>query len=311
MDYRRRYNLTVDENLFVAKRNIVDNIWKIALIEGLSLGYPETYAIYNGMSVANKTVDEIIAVNNLKHAWQFIFDTVDYPTDFDYICKLNGYVGDGKLFYKAGQLRNVPVSIRGTIWKPDYPDEFKIKESLRNIMSTENPTERCITLMLYCMRAQMFSGGNNSTAILAANHEMIRNGCGIISVPVERQTEFSERLIKFYESNEMSALKQFVYNFCIDGIDLETQRKHDKKQLSLRRKTMTFNRKKFNFPVPKEVENAITELEKAVLSNSSDLDIYLDWFKQCVRSGTGGEDGMTDEQADEVLHYYYNRQYLK
>lgn len=74
---------------------------------------------------------------------------------------------------------------------------------------------------------------------------------------------------------------------------------------------MTFIRKKFDFAVPGEVENAITELEKAVLSDSIDVDIYLDCFKQSVRWCTGGEDGMTDEQADEVLHYYYNRQYLR
>ncbi len=74
---------------------------------------------------------------------------------------------------------------------------------------------------------------------------------------------------------------------------------------------MKFIRKKFDFPIPKVVEDAITELENAVLSNSIDLDIYLDEFKQNVRWGTGGEDGMTDEQADEVLHYYYNRRYLK
>lgn len=72
-----------------------------------------------------------------------------------------------------------------------------------------------------------------------------------------------------------------------------------------------FIRKEFNFPVPEEVEDAINELEKAVLEHSSMLDIYLDEFKLCVRSNTGGENGMTDEQADEVLHYYYNRRYLK
>ena len=72
-----------------------------------------------------------------------------------------------------------------------------------------------------------------------------------------------------------------------------------------------FIRKKFDFPVPQEVENAVTELENAALTDSAHLDIYLDKFKQSVRSATGGDGGMTDEQADEVLHYYYTRQYLK
>ena len=72
-----------------------------------------------------------------------------------------------------------------------------------------------------------------------------------------------------------------------------------------------FIRKKFDFTVPQEVENAITEFENAVLTDSAHVDIYLDEFKLSVRSATGGDGGMTDEQADEVLHYYYTRQYLK
>lgn len=68
------------------------------------------------------------------------------------------------------------------------------------------------------------------TSMLAANHEMIRNGCGIISVPIEIQPEFTKLLVKFYETNDMSAVKQFVFDNCIDGIDMETQRKYVEKQ---------------------------------------------------------------------------------
>ena len=153
------------------------------------------------------------------------FDTIDYPTDFNYICQLNRYVGDGQLFFNAGFLRSIPVSVGGTSWKPDFPNEFLIKENLVKIFTLNNPTDRCITLMLYCMRAQMFIDGNKRTSMLAANHEMIRNGCGIISVPIEHQNEFRKLLIQFYETNDMTDLKQFVYDACIDGIDLEAQRK--------------------------------------------------------------------------------------
>ena len=242
MSFERKFNLTTEENIFVAKRNIVDYIWKSAKLEGLSVTFPDTDAIYNGISVANIPVDEIIAVNNLKHSWRFIFDTVEYPTDFNYICQLNRIVGGDNLVYNAGFLRNVPVSIGGTsstnalkrlsstnalkrlLFKPDFPNEFLIKEALRDIMLIENPTERSIVLMLYCMRAQMFIDGNKRTSMLAANHEMIRNGCGIISVPIEHQNEFRKLLIQFYETNDMTDLKQFVYDACIDGIDLEAQR---------------------------------------------------------------------------------------
>ena len=108
MSFERKFNLTTEENIFVAKRNIVDYIWKSAKLEGLSVTFPDTDAIYNGISVANIPVDEIIAVNNLKHSWRFIFDTVEYPTDFNYICQLNRIVGGDNLVYNAGFLRNIP-----------------------------------------------------------------------------------------------------------------------------------------------------------------------------------------------------------
>ncbi|MCM1335221.1 MAG: Fic family protein [Bacteroides sp.] len=225
MSFERKYDLTVDENIFIAKRNLVDYIWKSARLEGLSVTFPDTEAIFNGMSVSNVRVDEIIAVNNLKRSWQFLFDTIDSPTDFRYICQLNRIVGGDNLVYNAGYLRRVPVSIGGTSWKPDIPDEPLIKKGLADIFETENPTERCITLMLYCMRSQMFLDGNKRTSMLAANHEMIKNGCGIISVPIEHQPEFTKLLVEFYETNEMIAIKQFVYDKCIDGINMGTQRR--------------------------------------------------------------------------------------
>ena len=55
--------------------------------------------------------------------------------------------------------------------------------------------------------------------MLAANQVMIQNGCGVISVPIEKQDRFKELLVQFYETNDMSALKAFVYDDCIDGVD--------------------------------------------------------------------------------------------
>lgn len=234
MDMKPKFNLTVEENIFVAKRNIIDYIWKSAKLEGLAVTFPETEAIYNGMGVSNVPVKDIIAVNNLKHAWQFIFETMDYPTDFAYICELNRNVGDGGLIYNAGRLRNIPVTIGGTSWKPDFPNELDIKDAIKKIVKLENPTERSISLMLYCMRSQMFLDGNKRTSMLAANHEMIMNGCGIISVPIEHQLQFTELLVKFYETNAPEELAQFVYNNCIDGLDLREQERTTQKGVSNR-----------------------------------------------------------------------------
>lgn len=228
-----KFRLTVEENIFVAKRNVVDYIWESAKLEGLGVTFPETEEIVNGMSAPNVKVTDIIAVNNLKHAWQFLCDAVDCPTDFAYICQINRLVGGDNLIIRAGYIRNVPVRIGGTKWKPDMPIESVIKEKLAEISKIESATERAITIMLYCMRSQMFLDGNKRTAMLAANHEMIINGCGIISIPIDRQIRFKELLIDYYQTNNMEEIKQFVYDECIDGIDfrLQEQLEREKQQI--------------------------------------------------------------------------------
>lgn len=218
-----KYHMTLEQNIFVAKRNIVDYIWKSARLEGLGVTYPDTEAIFNGLSVAGVKVSDIVAVNNLKHAWQFVLENAAYPVDYPYICQINRLVGGDSLIMGAGYLRKVPVSIGGTTWKPEIPDEEKIKEELLDIGQISGALDRAITLMLYVMRRQMFLDGNKRTAMLAANAVMIAGGCGIITIPIEKQPEFTARLVRFYESGDMEELKNFVYESCIDGIDFEQQ----------------------------------------------------------------------------------------
>ena len=74
--------------------------------------------------------------------------------------------------------------------------------------------------MLWVMRRQMFIDGNKRVAMLFANKIMIDNGCGIISISQNIQSVFFEKLIKFYETGNNTDLKQWIYNNCIDGIDL-------------------------------------------------------------------------------------------
>lgn len=216
---KNKYNMTREQNVFVAKRNIVDYIWKSARLEGLGVTYPDTESIFNGMGANGIPVNEIIAVNNLKRAWQFVLENLDYPMDYPFVCKVNQIVGGDNLVINAGFIRKIPVSIGGTTWKPDMPIESRIKEEMARIMEIENETERGISLMLYLMRKQMFLDGNKRTSMLAANQVMISNGKGIISIPIEYQRDFTGLLVKYYETGEMLKITDFVYDNCIDGMD--------------------------------------------------------------------------------------------
>ena len=79
------YTMSKADNIMYAKRCIVDSIYKQSRLEGIAVTFPETQEIYEGRSVSGLSVEDIIKVNNLKHGWQFIFDTIDYPLDLRYI----------------------------------------------------------------------------------------------------------------------------------------------------------------------------------------------------------------------------------
>lgn len=220
---KNKFNLTREQNVFVAKRNIVDYIWKSANLEGIGVTYPETQVIYDGGVVNGLTVNKIITINNLKYSWQFILENEGIEYDFKALCHLHKLTCD-KLILDGnlGRLRTTPVSIGGTSWKPQFPVESQIKEELEQLLNQpeKSKTEIAIEVMLWIMRRQMFIDGNKRVAMLFANKIMIDNGCGIITISQENQQTFFKKLINYYESGDNTDLKQWVYETSIDGIDL-------------------------------------------------------------------------------------------
>ena len=48
---------------------------------------------------------------------------------------------------------------------------------------------------------------------------MIKHGQGIIMVPVSKIDEYVALLRKYSETNDMTDIKTWIYENCIDGID--------------------------------------------------------------------------------------------
>lgn len=220
-----KYNLSREQNIFIAKRNIVDYIWKSANLEGINVTYLETQAIYDGGVVNGLTVDNIIAINNLKYAWQFILESDNLNYDFNLLTYLHKLTCDKLVLNQdLGKLRTTPVNIGGTNWKPQFPIESQIIEELEMLLkqSQKTKTEIAIEVMLWIMRRQMFIDGNKRVGMLFANKIMIDNGCGIITISQKDQPVFFEKLIKYYETGENTDLKEWIYNTSIDGLEFNS-----------------------------------------------------------------------------------------
>lgn len=149
-----------------------------------------------------------------------MLNTFEYPIDLRYIKQINSEVGKGIIF-REGLLRETDVRIGKTNWKPDIPDEETIKRFIKNVANNKefSATDRAIRTMLYIIRTQMFYDSNKRTARLLVNRIIIENGAEVLSIYVEDQDIFL-KLVRFYETDNEKDIASFLYERCIEGINL-------------------------------------------------------------------------------------------
>lgn len=213
-----KFNLTLDENIFLAKRLIIDNIYSNARIEGCNVTFPETQTILQGVNVPNVKLDDITCILNLRDAWRYIINNINEEFNLNFICKVNENVARNESL-EWGTLRTGKVGISGTDYIPQIPNKEEVENQIANINSIECVTKRAIKYMLYGMRAQLFWDGNKRTSIICANKILISNGKGIITVKDENLNEFNILLTDFYSTNKDEKIFKFIYDKCIFGLE--------------------------------------------------------------------------------------------
>lgn len=214
-----KFTLTKNETIFFAQKNIVQYIYNSAKLEGINITFDEVKGIYNKTIVKNISIYDINTIINLKHAWDFIINTLDAEDDLNYLCKIHNEVAKDEAL-EWGKLRAGNVGISGTDYKPPIPTEKSINYIIRTSKVYESITEKSIDIMVKLMKAQPFWDGNKRTSMMFANKEMIRNGKGVISIPEEKIIDFNRYLSDYYSNNTIEHLKDFIYKNCIDGISM-------------------------------------------------------------------------------------------
>lgn len=226
-----KYAMTQQQNIEIAKRTLVDAIYKSANLEGIAVTYAQTIDILNNVNVASLKPSEISKVFCLRDAWHYTLDHINDDMNLGFLEELHALIARADLSYsELGRIRTEDVLISGTMWRPELPDIEKLHKELVAVMSMSCTTDKALTLMLWIMRRQVFKDGNKRVATLAANKVLIENGCGIVSVPVELDGTFKQMLVDFYESNDSTAIKNFLYDKCMDGLN---PIRHKEKPLSL------------------------------------------------------------------------------
>ncbi|MDD3361073.1 MAG: Fic family protein [Hespellia sp.] len=205
-----------DTAVAMAKRLLVDSIWKSANLEGLGTTFPKTEAILANAPTTTKT-EEVLFVVNMKRAWQFLLDNLDYNNCIMLLRQYNKIVGE-LLFDYAGEIRTISVQIGGTSWEPEIPQSGIIIDSINEIERISDIEIRALKYFCYIARTQMFIDGNKRVAQLMANKILIEKNIGIFQIPIEMLEEFKELLISFYETNDDGEIMRFMKEYCIKRI---------------------------------------------------------------------------------------------
>ena len=204
------------QNLDFARANMKSNIYDQAILEGVTTSYPQTEDIIDNGTVNGMTANDIQKILNLKHAWEFILDSdvAQANTDYYLLCHIAKLVNEG-FFMDGGKIRGVPVKIGGSTYVPPIPSESIVKEKIKEIINSESDDiEIAIKLCMYCMKTQIFIDGNKRASVIFANHYLISHGQGFLVIPEEHVPEFKQKLVAFYEGENIDVISGFLKEKC-------------------------------------------------------------------------------------------------
>jgi len=220
MDFKNKYQLSLEQSVFLAKKKWDENVYCGMRMENRAVTFPQTKTILNGVNVPNVQLDDIQAILNMRDAWRYLMQTIEEPLTLDYICKLNDFIARNEAL-EWGKLRTGTVGISGTEYVPPVPNSDSLRDDLNAIMDNDtSQTEKALNVFLWGARAQIFWDGNKRTSMTAANKILIMAGAGVLTIADKHMERFNELLLNYYNTAEKEVLKEFLYENCIQGIEL-------------------------------------------------------------------------------------------
>lgn len=211
--------MSIDDNILLADKQKIDSIHSAAESEGVACTYAQTEEVINGQNSGLNPKDTRI-IESLNNAMDFTLDKNNLAKEIDlnYILTIHDFL------YLSGTIeisnperyknwRNDSVAIGGTEWRPDPFSLNKFSRQLNELKALE-PLERALAMFELIAKAQPFKDCNKRTAMLVANHELIKNGRGLLLIKKEFDAKYKELLIHYYETDNKKSLEKFLLANC-------------------------------------------------------------------------------------------------
>ena len=217
--FDNKYNMTRQESIFFAKKKWDENIYCGMKMENRNVTFPETKTILDGINVGRVSLDDIQSILNMRDAWKYVIQFIDKPLNLLCLCNINSLVSRNESL-EWGVLRDGEIGISGTNYKPDIPNNDKIHKEFNDIINNNaSDTEKALDIFTWGSRSQLFWDGNKRTSLLAANKLLVSCGHGLLTIKDVYMDRFNSLLATFYETNNNSDIKKFLYQHAIDGIE--------------------------------------------------------------------------------------------
>lgn len=195
MDYKRKYKMTKEANIEIAREHIDELVGASLVLEGCAS-------------------DEA----DYRAAWEMLLDTINQPLNSKYIRNIHQVLGKTTV-KDAGKLRCERVEYEKAAWVAHIPNPAKLDVDLRDMTAIRNTLDRSLYITTYLLRMLPFKGANKVLALLIGNKIMIESGQGIILVPEKLADEFEKKLKDFYQTRDVKMLKDYIYEKCILGFE--------------------------------------------------------------------------------------------
>ncbi|MGN0180189.1 MAG: Fic family protein [Monoglobaceae bacterium] len=220
MKFTDKYKLTPEQSLFLAKKKWDENVYCGMKMENRAVTFPQTKTILNGVNVPNVQLDDIQAILNMRDAWKHLLNTINEPVTIEYMCKLNEYIARNEAL-EWGKLRTGTVGISGTDYTPPVPQKEAIQQELAGILNADvSATEKALNAFVWGARGQFFWDGNKRTSLTLANKILVEAGAGILTITDKHMEQFNVLLLDYYNTGISGALKVFLYENAIQGINI-------------------------------------------------------------------------------------------
>lgn len=216
--YPDKFHMTPEQSLFLAKKKWDENVYCGMRMENRNITFPQTKTILQGVNVPSVQLDDIQAVLNMRDVWRFLLGSMGEPITFEYWCKLNDFIARNEAL-EWGKLRTGSVGISGTDYMPPVPSEPQARAEFDAILTADTTaTAKALEAFAWGARGQFFWDGNKRTSMTLANKILVSSGAGFLTITDKHMEQFNTLLLDYYNTGESEAIKDFLYEYTIQGI---------------------------------------------------------------------------------------------